>query len=339
MALVCAGNRGGVRLRTALVTGGAGYIGSHACKALARSGWHPVSYDDLSAGHRFLVKWGPLEEGDIRDRARLDAVLARWRPQAVLHFAALSQVGDSVRQPDLYRDVNVGGTECLLAAMRAARVDTLVFSSTAAVYGEPAGLPITEVTPIAPTNPYGATKVAAENAIRRAAEGGALRYAVLRYFNAAGGDPDGEAGESHEPETHLIPNALAAALGKASALELFGDDYPTPDGTCIRDYIHVSDVAEAHVLALARLDASREPIVCDLGTGKGVSVREIIAAVEAVTGKAVPVRKAPRRPGDPPVLYTAAQAARRELDWRPARSDLTSIVRDALIWQTSCKPK
>ncbi|MCX7354584.1 MAG: UDP-glucose 4-epimerase GalE [Alphaproteobacteria bacterium] len=325
-------------MRAALVTGGAGYIGSHACKALARSGWHPVSYDDLSLGHRALVKWGPLEEGDIRDRARLDAVFARWRPQAVLHFAALSQVGASVRQPDLYCDVNVAGTECLLGAMQTAGVDTLVFSSTAAVYGVPAHLPITETTPVAPTNPYGETKVAAEAAIRRAAESGKLRYAILRYFNAAGGDPDGETGESHEPETHLIPNALAAALGKAPALELFGDDYPTPDGTCIRDYIHVSDVAEAHVLALSRLAESPAPVVCDLGTGKGVSVREIVAAIEAVTGRAVPIRKAPRRPGDPPVLYTAAQSAQRELDWRPERSDLTSIIRDALIWQTSCKP-
>jgi len=321
-----------------LVTGGAGYIGSHACKALARSGWRPVSYDDLSQGHRALVKWGPLEEGDIRDRERLDAVLARWRPRVVLHFAALSQVGASVRQPDLYRDVNVAGTECLLDAMRAASVDTLVFSSTAAVYGVPTHLPITEATPVAPTSPYGQTKSAAEDAIRRAAEGGKLRYALLRYFNAAGGDPDGETGESHEPETHLIPNALAAALGKVPALEVFGDDYPTPDGTCIRDYIHVSDVAEAHVRALARLAASPAPIVCDLGTGKGVSVREIVAAVEAVTGRPVPVRKAPRRSGDPPVLYTAAQAARRVLDWQPERSDLTSIIRDALVWQTSCRP-
>jgi UDP-arabinose 4-epimerase len=283
------------------------------------------------------VKWGPLEEGDIRDRARLDAVFARWRPQAVLHFAALSQVSASVRQPDLYRDVNVAGTECLLAAMRAADVDTLVFSSTAAVYGMPAHLPITEATPVAPTNPYGETKAAAEGAIRRAAEGGKLRYAILRYFNAAGGDPDGETGESHEPETHLILNALAAALGKAPALELFGEDYPTPDGTCIRDYIHVLDVAEAHVLALSRLSASASPIICDLGTGKGASVREIVTAVEAVTGRAVPVRRAPRRLGDPPALYTAGEAARRELDWRPKRSDLTSIIRDALIWQASCR--
>lgn len=323
-------------MRTALVTGGAGYIGSHACKALARSGWHPVSYDDLSQGHRALVKWGPLEVGDIRDRTRLDAVFALWKPQAVLHFAALSWVGDSVRQPDLYRDVNVAGTECLLAAMHAAGVGTLVFSSTASVYGVPARLPITEETPVAPANPYGETKAAAEDAIRRAVDGGTLRYAILRYFNAAGGDPDGETGESHEPETHLIPNALAAALGKTPALEVFGDDYPTPDGTCIRDYVHVSDVAEAHVKALSRLAASAAPVTCDLGTGKGASVREIVATVEAVTGRAVPVRKAPRRAGDPPVLYTKGETARRELGWRPERSDLTSIIRDALIWQASC---
>lgn len=325
-------------MRTALVTGGAGYIGSHACKALARSGWHPVSYDDLSLGHRALVKWGPLEEGDIRDRARLDAVFARWRPQAVLHFAALSQVGASVRQPALYRDVNVAGTECLLGAMRAAGVDMLVFSSTASVYGVPAHLPITEATPVAPNNPYGETKAVAERTIRRAADGSGLRYAILRYFNAAGGDPEGETGESHEPETHLIPNAIAAALGKTQALEIFGDDYPTPDGTCIRDYIHVSDVAEAHVAALARLVASAAPIICDLGTGKGASVREIVATVESVSGRTVPVREAPRRPGDPPALYTAGEVARRELDWRPVRSDLTSIVRDALNWQISCIP-
>ncbi|MHB1218744.1 MAG: UDP-glucose 4-epimerase GalE [Alphaproteobacteria bacterium] len=325
-------------MRTALVTGGAGYIGSHVCKALARSGWHPISYDDLTQGHHALVKWGPLEKGDIRDRARLDAVFARWRPEAVLHFAALSRVGDSVRQPDLYRDVNVAGTEHLLAAMHAAGVKALVFSSTASVYGVPAHLPITEETPVAPTNPYGETKAAAESAIRRVVEGSGLRYAILRYFNAAGADPEGETGESHEPETHLIPNAIAAALGRTPALEIFGDDYPTPDGTCVRDYVHVSDVAEAHVRALSRLAASAAPVTCDLGTGKGASVREIVAAVEAVTGRPVPVRVAPRRPGDPSVLYTAGEAARRELDWQPKRSDLASIVGDALRWQISCKP-
>lgn len=315
-----------------MITGGAGYIGSHACKALARSGWRPVSYDDLSQGHRALVKWGPLEEGDIRDRARLDAVLARWRPQAVLHFAALSQVGASVLQPDLYRDVNVAGTECLLAAMRAANVETLVFSSTAAVYGVPTRLPITETTPVAPTNPYGETKAAAEDAIRRAAEGGKLRYAILRYFNAAGGDPDGETGESHDPETHLIPNAIAAALGKTPTLDIFGDDYPTPDGTCIRDYVHVSDVAWAHIAALEWLEANDEPITCDLGTGQGTSNLAVISAVEAATGRRVPWRTMPRRPGDPPVLYTAGRAARETLGWMPLRSDLPSIVGDALKW-------
>lgn len=318
--------------RTVLVTGGAGYIGSHVCKALARNGYKPITYDNLSHGHREFVKWGPLEEGDVRDSARLNAVFARWRPEAVLHFAALASVAESVAEPALYRDVNVTGSLCLLAAMRMHGVGRIVFSSTAAVYGLPARLPITESAPLAPVNPYGETKCAIEAAILAASKNDGLRYAILRYFNAAGADPDGELGERHEPETHLIPNAILAALGRRPALDIFGHDYPTPDGTCIRDYVHVSDVADAHLKALTCLDQGHSALVCDLGTGHGASVKEVVDVVAAITGRSVPNRAAPRRPGDPPALYTDGKAAREELGWRPMRSDLTSIVTDAHRW-------
>lgn len=318
--------------RTVLVTGGAGYIGSHVCKALAGVGYRPITYDNLSHGHREFVKWGPLEEGDVRDSSRLNAVFARWRPEAVLHFAALASVAESVADPALYKDVNVTGSHCLLAAMRSHGVRRMVFSSTAAVYGVPACLPIRESTLLAPVNPYGETKLAIEEAILAASKNDELQYAILRYFNAAGADPEGELGERHEPETHLIPNAILAALGKRSALEIYGDDYPTHDGTCIRDYVHVSDVADAHLRALARFDQRRSAVLCDLGTGQGASVREVVHAVAAIARRAVPTRAAPRRSGDPPALYTEGKAARSELGWQPLRSDLTSIVTDAYRW-------
>jgi UDP-glucose-4-epimerase GalE len=318
--------------RIVLVTGGAGYIGSHVCKALAGNGYKPITYDNLSHGHREFVKWGPLEEGDVRDPARLDDVFARWRPEAVLHFAALISVAESVAEPALYQDVNVTGSHCVLDAMNRHGVSRIVFSSTAAVYGTPATLPITESASLAPMNPYGETKLAIEGAIAAALTGERARYAILRYFNAAGADPDGELGESHEPETHLIPNAILAALGRRSALEVFGNDYPTPDGTCIRDYVHVSDVAHAHLMALRHFDQGHESIVCDLGTGQGASVQEVVDVVAAITGRAVPTKTAPRRPGDTPVLYTEGRAARDLLGWHPRRSALASIVKDAVRW-------
>jgi UDP-arabinose 4-epimerase len=310
-----------------LVTGGAGYVGSHACKALARAGHRPVVYDSLVTGHRDLVRWGPLEEGDLLDAARLDAVFAACRPEAVLHFAALSIVGESVREPERYRRNNVEGSEALIAAMGRHGVRRLVFSSTAAVYGVPRSVPIAEDALLAPVNPYGETKLAVERAL--AASG--LAWTALRYFNAAGADPDGEAGEHHEPETHLIPLVLDVALGRRASIAIFGDDYPTPDGTCLRDYIHVSDLADAHVRALDRLLSGGASGAFNLGTGIGTSVREVIETVRAVTGQPIAVETAPRRAGDPPALVCANGTAARTLGWSPRRG-IAEQVRDAWAW-------
>lgn len=313
-----------------LVTGGAGYVGSHACKALAAAGHRPVVYDSLATGHRDLVRWGPLEEGDLLDDTRLDAVFAAHRPEAVLHFAALSVVGESVREPERYRRNNVEGSETLIAAMAHHGVGRLVFSSTAAVYGVPEAVPIAEDAPLAPINPYGETKLAIERAL--AASG--LAWTALRYFNAAGADPDGETGEHHDTETHLIPLVLDVALGRRASIAVFGDDYPTPDGTCLRDYIHVSDLAVAHVAALDRLLGGGTSGAFNLGTGTGSSVREVIAMVREVTGRPVTAEIAPRRPGDPPVLVCSNEAARDALGWRPVR-DLRAQVSDAWRWHRS----
>ncbi|MGE0095983.1 MAG: UDP-glucose 4-epimerase GalE [Alphaproteobacteria bacterium] len=314
-----------------LVTGGAGYIGAHACKALATAGFLPVTFDNLSRGHRAFVKWGPLEQGDVRDRKLLDAAFQRWKPKAVMHFAALASVAESVAHPDLYQDVNVKGSRNVIDGMVDHGVKCLIFSSTASVYGHPEKLPITEETPIAPINPYGASKAAVESEIME--RSGALAFAILRYFNAAGADPAAEVGEDHEPETHLIPNAIKASLGAARHLDVFGVDYSTPDGTCVRDYVHVSDIADAHVLALKALLGGDPSFVCDLGTGSGTSVRDIIKAVAMASGKAVPFKERPRRLGDPPALYTSGRGAREILQWSPKRSDLKTIIGDALKWQ------
>lgn len=312
-----------------LVTGGAGYVGAQACKALSKAGWLPVVYDNLVHGHAEAVKWGPLEHGDIVDRDRLDAVLAAYRPKAAMHFAAYTSVAESVANPDKYYRNNVAGSLNLLEALRDHGVDRLVFSSTAAVYGAPAIVPIPEGAAKAPINPYGETKFAAEQLLADFVRTDGLKATVLRYFNAAGADPDGDIGERHDPETHLIPLALDSALGKGSPLKLFGGDYPTPDGTCVRDYVHVADLADAHVRALGEMDGFK---AFNLGTGTGASVRQVLDSVERVTGRAVPHAIAPRRAGDPPVLVADPSLAMKELGWVPRLSDLDTIVATAWAW-------
>ncbi len=317
-----------------LVTGGAGYVGSHACKALAGAGYRPVVYDNLSRGHPAAVRWGPLVTGDLHDRDRLAAAMRAHHVAAVMHFAAFAYVGESVGDPELYYGNNLGGSLALLGAMRDMKVETIVFSSTCTVYGIPEAVPIRETAAKAPLNPYGDTKLAIERALHWYAGAYGMRYAALRYFNAAGADPDGEIGEDHEPETHLIPLVLRAALGRGEPLEIYGTDYPTRDGTAIRDYVHVSDLAEAHVSALGHLAAGGASAALNLGTGKGHSVREVIAAVERIGGRAVPRREAARRPGDPPELVADAALARSILGWQPRHSDLDTIIATALAWET-----
>ena len=317
-----------------LVTGGAGYVGSHACKALASAGYRPVVYDNLSRGHREAVRWGPLVEGDLHDLPGLAAALRAHKVTAVMHFAALAYVGESMADPETYYRNNVGGTLALLGAMREAGVATIVFSSTCAVYGAPEHLPIRETTAAAPLNPYGETKLAIERALHWYAAAYGTRYLALRYFNAAGADPDGEIGENHEPETHLIPLVVRAALGRGDPVEIYGTDYPTPDGTAIRDYIHVSDLADAHLRALGHLAAGGDNAALNLGTGSGCSVRQVIAAVERVGGWTVPHREVARRPGDPPELVADPALALSRLGWQPRHSDLDTIIGTALAWET-----
>jgi UDP-arabinose 4-epimerase len=317
-----------------LVTGGAGYIGSHACKALAKAGYDPVAWDNLSRGHRRAVRWGDLEEGDLLDGARLREVLRRRRPVAVLHFAAFAYVGESVSNPGLYWRNNVAGSLSLLEAMRDEGVARLVFSSTCATYGDPVEIPITETHPQRPVNPYGESKLAVERMLDgfRCAHG--VDSVSLRYFNAAGCDPDGEIGEDHDPEPHLIPRALMAASGRVDALDIFGDDWATRDGTCVRDYIHVQDLADAHVKALEALERGNAPAACNLGNGRGFTVREVVESVARITGRPVPHRFAPRRPGDPAELVGSAELARTALGWTPRIRDLDAMVDTAWRWMS-----
>jgi UDP-glucose-4-epimerase GalE len=314
-----------------LVTGGAGYIGSHCCKILAANGYQPVVYDNLSTGHRDFVKWGPLIEGDVRNRENLQRVVALERPAAVMHFAALALVGESVDAPDRYWDVNVGGTLALLEAMRASGCDKLVFSSTCAVYGEPETIPIDEETAKAPVSPYGHSKLTAESMMESYDGAYGLRSVRLRYFNACGADPEGEIGEDHAPETHLIPLILDVALGRRENISIFGADYPTTDGTAIRDYVHVMDIAAAHLAATEHLLAGGGTTVVNLGTGEGASVAAVIAAVERVTGRKIATLSAPRRSGDPPQLIANPALAAELLGWS-AISTLEAAVRDAWRW-------
>jgi len=310
-------------------------VGSHACKALAAAGYLPVSYDSLERGHDWAVKWGPLEKGDILDRERLREVLRKYSPQAVLHFAAYTYVGESVEQPGKYHRNNVVGTITLLEAMREAEVRRIVFSSSCAVYGIPAALPLKESHPQEPISPYGESKRAVESLLRDRERAYGLRHVSLRYFNAAGADPDAEIGEAHDPETHLIPLVLEVAKGQRPAISVYGSDYPTRDGTCIRDYVHVSDLADAHVLALKSLADGGAPGGLNVGSGNGSTVLEIIAAAEKVTGKRIPVVRAARRPGDPPELVANAALAAQTLSWKPRFPDIEQQVAHAWKWLRS----
>jgi UDP-glucose-4-epimerase GalE len=320
--------------RTVLVTGGAGYIGSHAAKALSRGGYDVVVYDNLSAGHREAVKYGPLVQGDTADVGAVRDALRRHQVFAVMHFAAFLDVGESVREPARYYRNNVIGALGVLEAMAAESVGYFILSSTCATYGEAKETPIPETHPQQPINSYGETKLAIERALPHFERAHGLRWAALRYFNAAGADPDGEIGEYHLPEIHLIPRALAAAAG-GQDLQVFGADYPTPDGTCLRDYIHVSDLADAHVRALDVLVETAKSDAYNLGTGVPQSVRQVIDTVERVTGRRVPWTPAPRRPGDPAALYAAVQKAQTGLGWAPRFPDLESVVRTAWTWHQS----
>lgn len=320
-----------------LVTGGAGYIGSHACKALAAAGYTPVTFDNLVYGHEWAVKWGPFERGDLLDRARLDEVIKQYRPEAVMHFAAYAYVGESVENPGKYYRNNFVGSLNLLEAMREHEVQQLVFSSTCATYGNPVRIPIDESHPQQPINPYGVTKLMAERMMKDFSHSHAIHFVALRYFNAAGADPDGEVGEVHEPETHLIPLVLQAALGQRPYIAIFGNDYDTPDGTCIRDYIHVADLAGAHVLALEYLRKGKESTAFNLGNGQGFSVKEVIDTARKVTGCDIQVKNEKRRAGDPRKLIGDAARIRAELSWSPQYPSLEYIIESAWKWHKNLK--
>lgn len=314
-----------------LVTGGAGYIGSHACKALAAGGFEPVTYDNLSRGNRWAVKWGPLEPGDIGDQARLRAVLDRHQPVAVMHFAAFAYVGESVDNPNLYYQNNVCGSATLLRTVTEYKPIPVVFSSTCATYGVPEQVPIPEGYPQRPINPYGFTKLVVERILADLDRAHGLRSVSLRYFNAAGCDPDSQIGEAHNPETHLIPLVLAAARD-GTAVTVFGGDYDTKDGTCVRDYIHVADLADAHVRALKYLLSGGKTCALNLANAHGYSVMDVIKTAERVSGKPIKIKMAPRRAGDPPALIGSSDRAREVLGWKPVRSALEVQIADAWNW-------
>lgn len=316
-----------------LVTGGAGYVGSHACKALAQAGYTPVTYDNLSIGNRWAVRWGPLELGDILDPSRINEVVKRHRPVAIMHFAALALVGESMQEPSLYYRNNVVGAINLLDAARAHDIGAFVFSSTCATYGVPDEVPIREEAPQRPVNPYGASKLMVERVLADYEMAYGIRYAALRYFNAAGADADGEIGECRQVETHLIPLMLDAALGVRPPLRIMGSDYPTPDGTAVRDYVHVTDLARAHTAAVRHLAAGGGSLRLNLGTGVGHSVREVLAIGERVTGRKIPADTAPRRPGDPPVLvaHPGSAAAALGLDLASSAT-IEQIIASAWQW-------
>lgn len=322
-------------MKAILVTGGAGYIGSHACKALAAAGFEPVVFDDLSNGHQEAVRYGPMVAGDVRDSAALSACMKQYGVQGVIHFAGLIEVGRSVQDPAAFWDVNLNGVASVLAAMRANGVRRIVFSSTAAVYGQARSALLDETAAASPINPYGDSKLAAERLIAAHARAHGVEGVALRYFNASGADPEGELGEAHQPESHLIPLALEAALGFGPPLKVFGLDFPTHDGACVRDFIHVADLARAHVAALTAPTGETGFLAMNLGLGRGLSVLEVIAAVERTTGRPVPWEAAPRRPGDPPVLVANPALARLRLDWTPQYTAIDDIVGTALAWRAA----
>jgi UDP-glucose-4-epimerase GalE len=317
-----------------LITGGAGYIGSHAVRLFLARGHDVWVYDNLSEGHRAAVPAERLLVGDLAEVQRLDHALVMHRIEAVVHFAAFTYVGESVRDPGKYYQNNVVNTLNLMEVLRRHHVSRFVFSSTAATYGIPQHVPITEDEPQQPINPYGTGKLTIERALADYAVAYGWGYAALRYFNASGASADGSIGEDHDPETHLIPLVLQAVLGKKPHIEVFGTDYPTPDGTCVRDYIHVDDLAEAHLLAVEKLEPGKG-LRYNLGIGRGYSVREVIRTAEEVTGKSVPVREGPRRPGDPPVLVASSEKIQRELGWRPRYTELRPIIETAWNWHRS----
>ena len=316
-----------------LVCGGAGYIGSHINKLLAQTGYETVVLDNLIYGHREAVKWGTFEHGDLKNPEDLERVFSKYDIEAVFHFAAYAYVGESVQEPEKYYYNNVANTLNLLHAMRNHGCNIIIFSSTCATYGVPETVPITEDMPQKPINPYGATKLMVERIFKDYAQAYGLKFVVLRYFNAAGADPDGEIGESHDPETHIIPLVLDAALGRRPDIKVFGTDYPTPDGSCVRDYIHVSDLAQAHLLALRYLENGGKSDFFNLGNEKGTSVLEIVDAVKRVTGKEFKVTLADRRPGDPPYLVGSSEKAKHVLGWKPQYVDVKTIVRHAAAWK------
>ncbi|CAK8717157.1 UDP-glucose 4-epimerase [Candidatus Electrothrix aarhusensis] len=322
-------------MKNILVTGGAGYIGSHTCKLLAQRGYLPITYDNLVYGHTWAVQWGPFIQGDIRDTEALAKVFTEYQPEAVIHFAAFAYVGESVEHPEKYYQNNVTGTLALLEVMRRFGCDQFIFSSTCATYGNPQALSLTEEHPQQPINPYGRSKLMIEQILADYSTAYDLSSIALRYFNAAGADMDGDIGEDHDPETHLIPLTILAALGKRSAIEVYGTDYDTPDGTAIRDYIHVADLADAHVRALELLQKEKKSRAFNLGTGIGTSVQSIIQTVEELSGRKVPVTYGPRRPGDPPALVASAEKAAEFLGWRPRHSDIETIIRSALAWHAA----
>ena len=320
-------------MQNVVVTGGAGYIGSHACKALSIAGYRPITYDSMEYGHEWAVKWGPLEVGDIADRKRLDRVIEKYRPAGIMHFAAYAYVGESVENPGKYYRNNVAGTLTVLEAMRDHHISNIIFSSTCATYGNPEKIPLTEDHPQHPINPYGSTKLMIERILEDFDAAHGIRFVALRYFNAAGADPEGEIGEDHTPETHLIPLVLHAAKGSVENIKIFGTDYPTEDGTCIRDYIHVSDLADAHVLALEYLKNQSKSDCFNLGNGTGFSVKKVIDTAEKVTQKQIPMLEWERRPGDPAVLIGSSKKARQKLGWRPKYGDLETIMKTAWEWE------
>ena len=312
-----------------LVTGGAGFIGSHACKALAAAGHNPVTLDNFSTGNRDSVKWGPCIEGDIRDTEIVQKLLSRYAITAVVHFAAKAYVGESVKMPAPYYSNNVGGTISVLEACRKSDVQHFIFSSSCATYGIPSRLPITEETEQRPVSPYGWTKLIGEQMIKDHSAAYGMRYVILRYFNAAGADPDGELAERHDPETHLIPLALMAAYGHTADLPVFGTDYATADGTCIRDYVHVTDLATAHTAALSYLLRGGANLAVNIGSGNGHSIKEVVNTVQRITGRAIPLRMLPRRAGDPPSMIADPRLAKQALGFATSLSDIGTIVAHA----------
>lgn len=323
--------------KNVLVTGGAGYIGSHTCKALAKAGFKPIVLDNLVYGHREFVQWGPFEQADIGDLARLNEIIEKYEPMAVLHFAAYAYVGESVEDPAKYYINNVGGTLALLEACRLFEIEKFVFSSTCATYGIPKNLPITEFHPQNPINPYGASKLMIERMLKDYSSAYDLRSVSLRYFNAAGADPERQIGEDHNPETHLIPLVIRAAFNASNPIRIYGTDYPTEDGTAIRDYVHVSDLADAHVAALEYLIEGGDTTVLNLGTGRGYSVRQVIDAVEQVVGHSIPIIETARRSGDPAELVADPLQALRVLKWSANYVDIEQIIETA--WHWHCERK